>query len=145
MTIGFTKLELSVPPWSVPAMNCIIKSARCDRSALTAFPASPSRPPPAGTRARRPAKRRRRSLVCESLRSAIHDGHNHDPSVVEIGAADVLAESKGLVGGDHPTMLRNGVVGRLAEFLGLRAKGRSDNVFHRNLSDVDVPEPAGFC
>jgi hypothetical protein len=84
-------------------------------------------------------------------RSAIHDGHDHDPSVVEIDAADVLAESKGLVGGDHPTMLRNGVVGRLAEFLGARrgdrhrgAKGRNGNVFHRNLSDVDVPNPPGF-
>jgi hypothetical protein len=51
-------------------------------------------------------------------RSAIHDGHDHDPSVVEIGAEDVLAESRGLVGGDRPTMLRNGIVGRWAEFPG---------------------------
>jgi hypothetical protein len=39
----------------------------------------------------------------------------------------------------------------LAEFLGAcrldghgGAKGRNDSVFHRNLSDVDVPNPPGF-
>ena len=40
----------------------------------------------------------------------------------------------------------------MAEFLGAcrldgqgGVKGRNDSVFHRNLSNVDVPEPAGFC
>ena len=83
--------------------------------------------------------------------SAIDDGHDHDPSVVEIGAADALAEFKGLVGGDHPTMLRDRIVARLAEFLGAcrgdrhrGAKGRNDNVFHCKLLDVDVPNPPGL-
>ena len=83
-------------------------------------------------------------------RSAIPDGYDHDPSVVEIGAADAPAEPKGLVGGDHPPMLRDGIVAHLAEFLGAcggdryrrGAKGRNHNGFRRNLSDV--PNQLGF-
>jgi hypothetical protein len=57
----------------------------------------------------------------------------------------VLAESKGLVGGDHPTMLRNGVVGRLAEFLGACAPRAATITSSSQPLRRRCLEPAGFC
>jgi hypothetical protein len=128
-----------------PSDELFIKSARCDRSlSISSFTlATTARRNPSSSAAEAETSIRYSSA---NQRPAIHDGHDHDPSV----AADVLAELKGLVGGDHPTMLRNGIVGRLAEFPAPAAeiaiaasRAAMITTFIANLSDVDVPNP-GF-